>query len=65
VQRGDGRLSGSRVGGAFAAAVATESGLLFATDAIKAWVGGIPLPLLRACFVAKGHPPVKYTFLFL
>jgi hypothetical protein len=47
------------------AAAGTESGLLFATDAIKAWVGRIPLPLLRACFVAKGHPPVKYTFLFL
>ena len=50
---------------AAAATAATESGLLFATDVIKARVGGIPLPLLRACFVAKGHPPVKYTFLFL
>jgi hypothetical protein len=48
---------------AAAAAAATESGLLFATHAIKARVGGIPLLLLRACFAAKGHPLVKYTFL--
>jgi hypothetical protein len=41
-----------------------QSGLLFATDAIKARVGGIPLPLLCACSVAKGHPPVKYMFPF-
>ena len=38
--------------------------LLRPTDAIKARVGGIPLPLLRACFVARGHPTGKYTFLF-
>jgi hypothetical protein len=35
------------------AAAATESGLLFATDA-KARAGGFPLPLHLACFVARG-----------
>jgi hypothetical protein len=37
-----------------AAAAATESGLLFATDA-KARAGGFPLPLHLVCFVAKGY----------
>jgi hypothetical protein len=35
------------------AAAATEPGLLFATDA-KARVGGLPLPLHRACVLQRG-----------
>jgi hypothetical protein len=45
-----------------AAAAATESGLLFATGA-KARVGGFPLPLLLACFDAKGHIVLSIHFL--
>jgi hypothetical protein len=45
-----------------AAAAATESGLLFATDA-KARVGGYPLPLLLTCFAAKGQIVLSIHFL--